>query len=166
MVRDQRQDLIRSRGSISFKDQGRPSRWTDSGHHGDAWMWVRSASASIRLNARCSFTRRIPRFASDPTTRSDGHRPSNRLTRPPWSLPYALSNGVFDTGIAVSKHEHGQTVKFSPERSRSSSTRTGEDMVEYETEEALDAWFGTVAILLSEILLASGVTDSFPGLHR
>ena len=95
------------------------------------------------------------RFASDPVGPVSVIDVESSTTT--LSLPYALSNGRFDTGIAISNMNTGDdqsgTITFQ-------LYQTGEDMVEYETA-ALDAG-GTMAILLSEILLASGV-DTFQG---
>ena len=98
----------------------------------------------------------VPRFATDPTgpvTVADVDSAQTTL-----SLPYALSDGTFDTGIAVSNmntdSEQSGTIMFE-------LYQTGQDMVEWTTPDALDAG-GTIALLLSEILLDSGV-DTFRG---
>ena len=97
----------------------------------------------------------IPRFNSDettPVTVIDVDSLQTTLV-----APYALSNGVFDTGFAISNmntvDEQSGTIMFM-------LYQTGEDMVPYETE-ALDAG-GTVAVLLSDILTEAGV-DMFQG---
>ena len=100
--------------------------------------------------------RRTPRFASDPTTPITVIGVTSDQTT--LVAPYALSNGVFDTGFAISNMNTGDdqsgTITFM-------LFQTGEDPVEYETSDELDAG-GTMAILLSEILLESGV-ETFQG---
>ena len=101
----------------------------------------------------------IPRFASDPTAPVSVIGVESDQTT--LSLPYALSNGVFDTGIAISNMNTGDeqsgTITFQ-------LYQTGEEMVEYETTDELAAG-GTMAILLSEILTRAG-GGNIPGLHN
>ena len=96
------------------------------------------------------------RFASDksgPVTVIDVESSQTSLT-----LPYALSDGVFDTGIAIANmntaDDQSGTITFA-------LYQTGEDMVEYTTPDELDAG-GTIAVLLSDILNEVGV-ETFQG---
>ncbi len=100
--------------------------------------------------------RGIPRFASDAShsvTVINATSDQTSLT-----LPYALSNGVFDTGIAIANmntaDDQSGAITFA-------LYQTGEDMVEYTTLDELAAG-GTMAVLLSDILNEVGV-ETFQG---
>jgi hypothetical protein len=101
--------------------------------------------------------RPIPRFASDVTaavTVIDVESDKTELV-----APYALANGVFDTGFAISnmttKPGQSGAITFT-------LYQTGEEPVTYTTSDMLDAG-GTMAILLSEILLESEGVETFQG---
>jgi hypothetical protein len=150
-------DVVVIRGKISY-DKGATSKTKVSFPLDDL-----DITASVDVGPvgtatlpRSGGERRTPRFASDPTTPITVITVTSDQTT--LSLPYALSNGVFDTGIAISNMNTGDdqsgTITFQ-------LYQTGEDMVEYETSDELAAG-GTMAILLSEILTESGV-ETFQG---
>ena len=80
--------------------------------------------------------------------------------------PYALSDGRFDTGFAISNMNTDDPTTEDTDESQAGAItftlyQTGEDPVKYTTPDQLEAG-GTYVVLLSEILLEAGV-EAFQG---
>ena len=113
-------------------------------------MWVRSASQNPKVTRVTS----IPRFASDKTTAVTVIEATSAQTT--MEVAYVLSDGPFDTGIAVSNMTKDQSgaVHFT-------LYMNGQEL-KYSTPSMMGPR-STMSVLLSEVLTAAGHAGSFSG---
>ena len=113
-------------------------------------MWVRSASQNPKVTQSDS----IPRFATDKTTAVTVIDSTSAQTS--LKVAYVLSEGLFDTGIAVSNmtKEEAGAVHFA-------FFMNGQEL-KYSTPDMVGPR-STMRILLSELLTAAEHTGSFSG---
>ena len=107
--------------------------------------------------------RGIPRFASDPShmvTVIDSTSDQTKLR-----VPFVLSQGLYDTGIAVSNMTDGKSAQTGAVHFDlyMNGQRIGPETADYSYSTSMLGPQSTMAMLLSEVLTGAGHTGSFSG---